>query len=216
MKFHERERKLFSKIEVAILIALSLLVTTFHFSTTGFVSMGVAITDQNENIFYEVNDAQNVEFQITLTKENSYFSYNGTGGIYGGRDIGIYSNNITEKFILQNMGSTTIDVLIAAEDVEKSDGTYIDVGISGDFDIYILDYGWKGIPDNNNQDADSQKDDTELCIANNLLIGDMIGEFDFRVRGDVLDGNYTSHITITSYNSDITNPCSRPGEYVTP
>ncbi len=170
----------------------------------------VGIIDQVDAVFYE-EQKEDVIFEISLNADGNWYSYNGSyGGVKGGYDS---FDNITQTFTLENIGSTNVDVLIAAEDF-GIDEDYIDVSrVSGDFQIYIPGVGWKNIPDNNDKDIDGKKDDKELCLADLLLVGHKTTGFDFRIRNGI-SGNYTSQITITTYNNETSNPCKEIGTYV--
>lgn len=173
-------------------------------------STSVGIIDQVDAVMYE-EQKEDVIFQISLNDDGNWYSYNGSfGGIKGGYDD---YDNLTQTFILENLGSTNIDVLIASEDFGLN-GDYINTDqTNGDLQIYIPGIGWKNIPDNSNTDADGIKDNSELCIANDLKVGNNIAGFDFQVRGN-LSGNYTSQLTITAYNNRTANPCTGLGIYV--
>jgi len=182
---------------------------------TGLVATSVGIIKQAEAVMYEDN-RNDIIFQIELTPDGSWYSYNGTyDGNHAGYDTGNYSDSITQTFTLENTGSRSIDVLLASEDL-VSESNYLDTNITdGDFQIYIPTIGWNNVPDNSDEDIDGSKNLQELCIANDLLIGSNVTGFDFRIRGSY-SGNYTGLVTVTVYSSDTINPCSTIGSYATP
>ncbi|NOR84847.1 hypothetical protein GQ473_01910 [archaeon] len=218
---------------MALFIVLGVLVVLLN--GTGFIStplgyvvnttISVSIAPELNHIFYEgesVNPSKDYVFQIgPITTDGLWHSYNSTyGGVFAGYDIGTYSDNNTNLFKLRNTGTRTIDVLIASSDFDNGvigDGNYIDVNqFGGDFQIYIPEIGWRNVSDNNNRDEDGIKNNEELCIANNLVVGAEISGFDIRIRAwsDIDPGNYTAHIMVSVFESDNIDVCTGVGDYV--
>ena len=230
----DEKRKLHKRWYVISLFLIVSIIIIF-LSGTGFIStplgyvlntnISVTIASELNHIFYEeesVNPSKDYVFQIgPITTDGLWHSYNSTyGGVFAGYDIGTYSDNNTNLFKLRNTGTKTIDVLISSSDFDNGvlgDGNYIDVNqFGGDFQIYIPDTGWRNVSDNNNRDEDGIKNDEELCIANNLVVGADVSGFDIRIRAwsDTYPGNYTAHIIMSVFESDIIDICTEVGEYV--
>ena len=215
---------------VLCILLLFLSGTDFIFTPTGYVvntPITVAIVPELNHIFYEeehINPSKDYVFQIgPITTDGQWYSYNSTyGGVFAGYDIGIYSDDNTNLFNLKNTGTKTIDVVMASSDFDNGvmgDGNYIDINqFDGDFQIYIPGTGWRNVSDNNNQDDDGIKNNEELCIANNLVVGAEVIGFDVRIRAwpGTNPGNYTAHILLSVFESDTIDICTGAGEYVLP
>ncbi len=203
--------KYFLLILITILLLGSNIISGNSIFTGLFgATTSVGIINQVDAVMYE-EQKEDVIFQINLNDNGSWYSYNGSfGGIKSGYDD---YDNLTQTFTLENIGSVNIDILIASEDFGEN-GSYINADLAnGDLQIYIPGIGWRNIPDNNDADIDGIKDNSELCIANDLKVGNNVQGFDFQVRGN-LSGNYTSQLTITAYNNHTVNPCTGSGIYI--
>lgn len=206
-----------------IFLAVFIIINELVFSQ---VSLGVTIEKAAYGSFFEDENNQQENdnmFSIgSIITNGSWYSYNGTnGGISSGYDSNSTSytaaDNTTQLFTFMNKGSISVDVIVSAEDFGNS-STYINVDkINGDFQIYVPNVGWKNVTDNNNTDADLSKDTQELCLINDLAINGNVSGIDFRIKAptDLEIGNYTSLITLTTYDNTTINPCSEAGEYVT-
>ena len=211
----------------AVLILILLVAgMKYEFKPSGKVTeLPVSITiivEANGIMFEDEGNAEENDniFQIgPVSLDDGWYSYNGTyGGVDEGYDTNINGNNITETFSFKNKGSTSVDVLIAAEDFGDLT-SYIDVAEDdGNLQIYIPGVGWKNIPDGSDTDADSHKDDRELCIINDLGVDQSVTGFDFRVRTNagLISKNYTGKIMLTTYDDITINVCFSQGFYVTP
>jgi hypothetical protein len=218
-------------LALAIIAAAALIILNFYMSekenmiaaeqsikTTGMFGTvtSVGIIEQSEAIMYEQYRSDPV-FEIELSGSGTELSYNGSdGSIKAGYDS---FDNQTQVFTLENVGSTTIDVTISAEDFGSPEN-YIDVGEERtDFQIYVPGFGWKNVPDKSVLDGDGQRDDSELCIAKSLEVGKNVTGFDFRINGTSgvnYTSNYTSFIRVTAYDSAIIGICNNSGSYVSP
>ena len=207
----------------SVLIITFVLITVLIFDLvpTGMVATSVSITEQLDSLLYE-KSFNDTTFQISFIANDSYHTYNSTSdGTKSGLDIGASSNNFTEFFTLVPITSIEkeIDVTIKSEDFNNgnNDGNFIDVDQNnGDVQIFIPSIGWRNIPDGSSTDADSSKDTTELCIANNLTFNSIINGFDFRIRSSSINSDsYLAEIKIAAYNVfGSFDPCSSVGEYV--
>ncbi len=187
-------------------------------------TMSVSINPEINHIFFEYREEDTGDhiFQIgPLIDDGNWYSYNGSyGGIYSGYEIGVYSGNDTNLFIIKNTGSETIDIFISSSDFDNGivgDSNHIDVNRSfGNFQIFIPGDGWRNVPDNSEIDEDNYKNTEELCIVNDLAVGSYVDGFDFQIRSQpgTDDGNYTANIVVSVFESDIIDYCSGAGEYV--
>ncbi len=231
------EKRKLRETQHAIALFVVLCMLLLFLSGTGFITsplgyvvnttISVTIAPELNHIFYEeelMNPSRDYVFQIgPITTDGLWHSYNSTyGGVFAGYDIGTYSDNNTNLFKLRNTGTKTIDVIIASSDFDNGmigDGNYIDVNqFGGDFQIYIPGTGWRNVSDNNNRDEDGIKNNEELCIANNLVVGAEVSGFDVRIRAwpGTNHGNYTAHIMVSVFESDTIDICTGVGEYVLP
>jgi len=186
-------------------------------------TMSVSIKPEINHIVFEHRGGNTGDhiFQIgPLIDDGNWYSYNGSyGGIYAGYEIGVYSGNDTNLFIIKNTGSETIDVFISSSDFDNGivgDSNYVDVNrSSGNFQIFIPGDGWRNVPDNSEIDEDNYKNTEELCIVNDLAVGSSVSGFDFQIRlqPGTDDGNYTANIVVSVFDDTI-DYCSGAGEYV--
>lgn len=187
-------------------------------------TMSVSVKPEINHIVFEDmgGDINDHVFQIgPIIDDGNWYSYNGSyGGIPSGYDIGLYSDNNTNFFVIKNTGSETIDVFISSSDFDNGivgDSNHIDVNMSlGNFQIFIPGDGWRNVPDNSEIDEDNYKNTEELCIVNDLAVGSFVSGFDFQIRSQpgTDDGNYTANIVVSIFESDNIDYCSGAGEYV--
>ena len=188
-------------------------------------SASVTIQSETNHLFYENtggDQSKDSLFQIgPIYDDGNWYSYNGSyGGVYRGYELGINSDNETMQFSIRNIGTTKLDVVIASSDFDNGifgDGNFIDVNTTdGNFQIYISGDGWRNVPDNDDKDDDDSKDFGELCIIDDLDVGEIVDGFDFRIRSPegTDSGNYTANIVVSVFDSEVFDSCSDVGEYV--
>lgn len=99
--------------------------------------------------------------------------------------------DMNKIYLLSNSGETYLDVLMAARSPENP------------LEIYLPEIGWLNLP----------KTGSALCIANDMPPKSEISGYKIRVK-EAFSGSILQSVLLTSYESNTTNPCKKPGEYL--
>ncbi len=208
-------------ISVVLLLLLTVASIEIYRMSGLFATPAVSVTigAETEGVFFEEVE-NDTKYQLgELSESEEWYSYNGS---YGGIEVGydLDYDGKTQLFSLKNDGSVIADVTITANDFSNPDSSdYIDVDKdSGYVRIYIPSEDWYKIPDYDDEDSDSAKNDQELCIANDLEPRESVTGFDFEVKAPtgLSSGNYTGQIAVVFYDNSSYSPCTEVAKYVTP